>query len=75
MLESNCTLHGHPKRSAASPALSFEELSKILAEEWERLPEEQKTPYRKKADEERLRHETMGAAMVLTQVYLLVRWT
>lgn len=46
--------------------MSFEELARILAEEWKRLPEEQKTPYRKKADEER--HEAMGAAMVLTQV-------
>ncbi|CAM9739038.1 unnamed protein product [Pylaiella littoralis] len=54
--------------SAASPALSFEELARILAEEWERLPEEQKTPYRNKADEERLRHETMGAAIALTQI-------
>lgn len=53
---------------ATSPALSFDELARILAEEWENLPEEGKTPYRKKADEERLRHETMGAAMALTQV-------
>ncbi|CAM9444749.1 unnamed protein product [Ectocarpus sp. 4 AP-2014] len=53
---------------AASPVLSFEELARILAEEWESMPEEAKTPYRQRADEEHLRHETMSAALVLTQV-------
>ncbi|CAN0107418.1 unnamed protein product [Ectocarpus sp. 12 AP-2014] len=53
---------------AASPVLSFEELARILAEEWDSMPEEAKTPYRQRADEEHLRHETMSAALVLTQV-------
>ncbi|CAM9422624.1 unnamed protein product [Ectocarpus sp. 8 AP-2014] len=53
---------------AASPVLSFEELARILAEEWDSMPEEAKTPYRQRADEEHLRHETMSAALALTQV-------
>lgn len=53
---------------AASPTLTFEELFRILGEEWERLPEEEKTPYRDRANERRLQHETMGAAIALTQV-------
>ncbi|CAM9446830.1 unnamed protein product [Hapterophycus canaliculatus] len=53
---------------ASSPAMSFEELARILAEDWENLSEESKTPFREKADEERLRHETVSAALVLTQV-------
>lgn len=53
---------------AASPTLTFEQLAKRLAAEWENLPEEVKSVYRHKSNEEALRHETIGAAMVLTQV-------
>lgn len=53
---------------AATPTLSFEELARRLAEEWEKLPEEDRAVYRQRSDEELLRHETMDAAMVLTQV-------
>lgn len=49
--------------------MSFEEMARTIAEEWEKLPEESKTPYRERADEERLRHEAMSAALVLTQVW------
>lgn len=50
--------------------MSFEELQRILGEEWDRLPEADKTPYRDRAIERRLQHETMGAAIALTQVRL-----
>ncbi|CAM9490011.1 unnamed protein product, partial [Laminaria digitata] len=52
----------------ASPALSFEELSRILAQEWDGLSEVAKTPYKTKADNQRVRYEAVSAALVLTQV-------
>ncbi|CBJ30135.1 conserved unknown protein [Ectocarpus siliculosus] len=61
-------LPGPPSTRAASPVVSFEELARILAEEWDSMPEEAKTPYRQRADEEHLRHETMSAALALTQI-------
>ena len=57
----------------ASPALSFEELSRILAEEWDSLSEVAKTPYKNKSDSQRVRYEAVSAALVLTQVDTLPR--
>lgn len=51
-----------------SPSLEFDELARIIAEEWASLSEEAKTPYKDKADEDSVRYEAMGAALVLTQV-------
>ncbi|CAM9565336.1 unnamed protein product, partial [Ectocarpus fasciculatus] len=56
---------------AASPVVSFDELARMLAEEWDNMPEEAKTPYRQRADEELLLRETMSAALVLSQVVSL----
>ena len=60
-------MHMHVRRGA-SPVLSFEELSRILAQEWDGLSEVAKTPYNDMAAIQRGRYEAMSAALVLTQV-------
>eukprot|EP00752_Nemacystus_decipiens_P005827 g5267.t1 len=59
-----------PTAAAASPAMTLDELRMLLAEEWDQLADDDKTPYRDKANERRLQHEreTMGAAIALTQI-------
>eukprot|EP00903_Cladosiphon_okamuranus_P014150 g13150.t1 len=69
--EAAATAEPAPTAAAASPTMTFEELeeqTRILVEEWERLPEEDKTPYRERATERRLQHETVDAAIALTQI-------
>lgn len=51
-----------------SPSLPFEELARILADQWANLSDEAKTPYKNKAAEECRLQEALGAAVALTQV-------
>lgn len=56
-----------------SPALPLEELARILADHWDCLSDEAKTPYKNRATEEGHRQEALGAAVVLTQVFTACR--
>lgn len=55
-------------RRVLSPTLSLAEVIRIVADQWDNLSEDAKTPYKDRADEERHRYDTLGAALMLTQV-------